>query len=68
MDHWRSVRVLHVVIGLNSSVVLCPVLLPSEEFSWSGPRLELDVLLSVLSKVLRDKTVVFTSVVSIKKI
>ena len=52
MDHWRSVRVVHVVIGLHSSVILCPVLNPCEELSRSRPRLEFDVLLHILSKVL----------------
>lgn len=68
MDHWRPVSVVHVVIGLHSSVILCPVLYPCEELSRSRPRLEFDVLLDILSKVLRDKAVVFTSIISVEKI
>ena len=68
MDYWRPVSVIHVVIGLHSSVILCPVLYPCEEFSRSRPRLEFDVLLDILSKMLRDKAVVFTSIISVEKI
>lgn len=67
MDYRRPVCVVHVVIGLHSSMILCPVLLPCEELSRSRPRLEFDVLLHILSKVLRDKAVVFTSIISVKK-
>lgn len=67
MDDRRPVCVVHVVVGLHSSVILRPVLYPGEELSRSRPRLEFDVLLHILSKVLRDKAVVFTSIISVEK-
>lgn len=67
MDDGRSVSIVHVVVGLDSSVTPRPVLLSDKKLSGSWPRLELDVLLNILSKVLGDKAVVFASIEAVKQ-
>jgi hypothetical protein len=66
MNYWRSVSKLHVVKGVNTPMRSHPRLLPGEKLQGCRPRLQLDVLLCVFAKILKDLAVNWANIIAVK--